>query len=56
MARKGIQISLLGFFCPFFWYSLFSGDSVGTVAFHAAHSGLVILIGVVFFIKGLKDG
>jgi hypothetical protein len=50
--RQGATITLLGIFCPFFWISLFSGASHSTKLFHATHSGIVILIGIVTMIIG----
>lgn len=45
--KAGRNIALLGLFCPFFWYALLSGAQTSTVMMHAAHSGIVFLIGVV---------
>nr|WP_309504444.1 hypothetical protein [uncultured Roseovarius sp.] len=56
-ARSGASIALLGLFCPFFWIALLSGASKGEILFHATHSGVVILIGVVMVLASLaKDG
>ncbi|WP_417250606.1 hypothetical protein [Celeribacter sp.] len=52
-ARPGATIALLGLFCPFFWVALFSGASKGELIFHACHSGLVFLIGVIMMVVGL---
>lgn len=49
-AKAGRNIALLGFFCPFFWYSLFSGADKSTITFHAIHSGIVFLFGVVIMV------
>lgn len=52
-ARPGASVALLGLFCPFFWIALFSGASKAELIFHATHSGVVILIGVVLLLIGL---
>lgn len=44
--RSGRNIALLGFFCPFFWYALFTGASKSELMFHATHSSIVFLIGM----------
>jgi len=54
--KSGRNIALLGFFCPFFWFSLFSGADASTILFNAIHSGIVFLIGVVImFISFIKN-
>ena len=52
--RAGRNIALLGFFCPFFWYALLTGESQNELSFHALHSGGVIMIGLVLMLVGLK--
>jgi len=54
LTKSGRNIALLGIFCPFFWFSLFSGDDSSTLLFHAIHSGIVFLIGVVIMFVGFK--
>jgi hypothetical protein len=51
--RQGAFITLLGIFCPIFWVALFTGASASELKFHAIHSGIVVLIGVVLMISGL---
>jgi hypothetical protein len=51
--KAGRNIALLGFFCPFFWFALFSGANASTIALHAAHSGIVFLIGIGILVIGL---
>jgi hypothetical protein len=51
--RTGRNIALLGLFCPFFWIALLSGASGATLMFHAVHSSIVFLIGVVIMIISL---
>ncbi|MGZ0657487.1 hypothetical protein ACWPKS_17955 [Coraliomargarita sp. W4R72] len=51
--KAGRNIALLGFFCPIFWFALFLGADKSTLALHAAHSGIVFLIGVVIMLIGL---
>ncbi|TCS35699.1 hypothetical protein [Reinekea marinisedimentorum] len=53
-ARAGRNIALLGLFCPFFWYALLTGANKAELAFHATHSGVVIMIGLVLMFIGLK--
>ncbi|PLW78987.1 hypothetical protein C0081_01760 [Cohaesibacter celericrescens] len=52
--RTGRNIALLGFFCPFFWFALFSGASGVELAFHATHSGIVFLVGMVIVVTSLR--
>lgn len=51
--RTGRNIALLGLFCPFFWFALFSGASRSALLLHASHSGIVFLAGVCILIVGL---
>ncbi|MDQ8195725.1 hypothetical protein QEH59_14920 [Coraliomargarita sp. SDUM461004] len=51
--RAGRNIALLGLFCPIFWFALFLGADKSTLALHAAHSGIVFLIGVGIMLVGL---
>ncbi|HHY26300.1 MAG TPA: hypothetical protein GX523_06040 [Desulfitobacterium dehalogenans] len=48
--KTGRNITLIGFFCPIFWYSLFMGSPKDVVLFNAAHSGIFIAIGVVLYL------
>ena len=52
-ARTGALVALLGLFCPFFWIALLTGASKGELIFHATHSGVVFLIGIVLLLVGL---
>ncbi|WP_135382326.1 hypothetical protein [Vibrio tasmaniensis] len=52
--RAGRNIALLGLLCPFFWYSLFTGASKAELLFHATHSGVVFLIGMVIMFFSMK--
>ena len=55
--RTGRNIALLGLLCPFFWYALFTGASKTELIFHATHSGVVFLIGIVImFFSIIKKG
>lgn len=51
--KAGRNIALIGLFCPFFWYALFTGASKSELTFHAIHSSIVILIGIVVIFMGL---
>ena len=53
--KSGLGIALIGVFCPIFWLSLFSGAKVETLYFNAAHSGIVILIGLIYSTKYYWD-
>ena len=53
--KAGRNIALIGLFCPFFWYALFTGASKGELTFHAIHSSIVFLIGIVVIFMGLKQ-
>jgi len=55
LAKSGRNIALLGLFCPFFWFSLFSGADSSTILFNAIHSGIVFLLGVVIMLVSLKQ-
>lgn len=52
--RAGRNIALLGLFCPFFWYALFTGASKGELLFHATHSSVVFFIGIGIMFVSLK--
>ncbi|OBT12171.1 hypothetical protein A9264_03275 [Vibrio sp. UCD-FRSSP16_10] len=52
--RAGRNIALLGLFCPFFWYALFTGANKAELTFHALHSGVVFLIGIVIMFFSLR--
>ncbi len=53
--KTGRNIALIGVFCPFFWYSLFSGAPADDVRFNAMHSGVVIIIGLAIMLKTRWD-
>lgn len=44
--KTGWHITLVGVFCPFFWYSLLSGKSTNLVVLNALHSSAVVLLGL----------
>jgi hypothetical protein len=50
-ARIGWAIILIGFFCPFFWITLFSGVRGEMLYFNAAHSGFVMLFGLGYLLR-----
>lgn len=52
-ARQGAIIALVGLFCPIFWAAYFRGASRSELIFHATHSGIFVLIGVVLMLVGL---
>lgn len=53
--KTGRNIVLIGVFCPFFWFSLLSGATIDKVYFNAAHSGIVVAIGLVLMLKARRD-
>ncbi|PMH44871.1 hypothetical protein BCU68_12060 [Vibrio sp. 10N.286.49.B3] len=53
--KTGRSIALLGIFCPFFWFALFTGASKGELAFHATHSSVVFFIGLGVMFVSLKS-
>jgi hypothetical protein len=52
-ARQGAIIMLVGILCPLFWIAYFSGASKKELIFHACHSGIFVLVGMVLMIRGL---
>ena len=52
--KAGRNIALLGFFCPFFWFAVFTGASEEVVFMHATHSGIVLLIGIVIIFVSIR--
>lgn len=50
-ARIGWALILIGFFCPFFWVTLFSGVRGEMLYFNAAHSGFVMLFGLGYLLR-----
>jgi hypothetical protein len=52
-ARQGVLIFLLGLLCPFFWIAYFSGASRAELIFHAAHSGIFMLIGLLLVLYAI---
>ena len=48
--RKGIKtgtnIALVGVFCPFLWYAIFTGQPWSFIVLNIIHSGFVVVIGV----------
>jgi hypothetical protein len=50
-ARIGWAIILVGFFCPFFWITLFSGVRGEMLYFNAAHSGFVMMFGLGYLLR-----
>ena len=50
LTKIGRNIALLGLFCPFFWFALFSGADPSVITFHAYHSSIVFIIGIIIII------
>jgi hypothetical protein len=53
--KIGAGITLFGLVCPFFWISLFSGNSGFETWVYGVHSGIFILIGLALLGKGWYD-
>jgi hypothetical protein len=51
----GTGFALFGLVCPFFWLSLFNGNSGSQTWVYAVHSGFFIAIGLIFLVKGWYD-
>lgn len=45
--KTGRNISLVGVFCPFLWYSILSGASKNFIVLNLIHSGIIVAIGLV---------
>jgi len=48
--KTGRNISLVGIFCPFFWYALLTGMNQKIIILNAIHSSIVITIGLIVVI------
>jgi hypothetical protein len=53
--KIGAGLALFGLVCPFFWISLFSGNSGFETWVYGVHSGIFILIGLALLGKGWYD-
>ncbi|MDT8900300.1 hypothetical protein [Anaeroselena agilis] len=53
--KTGRNVTLIGIFCPFFWFALFSGAPANEVYFNAVHSGIVVAIGLAIMLKTRMD-
>ncbi len=53
--KSGKMILIVGVFCPLFWISLFSGQSISVILFNFTHSALYIAIGYYLIKKGKKS-
>lgn len=51
----GVGFALFGLVCPFFWLSLFNGNSGSETWVYGVHSGFFIALGLVFLGKGWND-
>jgi len=51
----GRNIALIGFFCPFFWFSLFGGADAATIRFNAMHSGAFVIVGLLWMLRSLMQ-
>lgn len=48
--KTGFNISLIGVFCPFLWYSIFTGKSKNFIFLNMIHSGVILSIGVLLIL------
>lgn len=53
--KVGAGLALFGLVCPFFWLSLFSGNSGQDTWVYGAHSGIFLVIGLALLGKGWYD-
>jgi hypothetical protein len=53
--KVGAGLALFGLVCPFFWLSLVSENSSTETWVYGAHSGIFVVIGLVFLGKGWYD-
>jgi hypothetical protein len=47
--KIGSGITLIGVFCPIFWFSFLTGARGNELMFNAIHSLIVILLGLLYF-------
>jgi len=55
LMKVGAGLALFGLVCPFFWMSLFSGNSGFETWVYGGHSIIFIMIGVALLGKGWYD-
>ncbi len=53
--KIGAGLALFGLVCPFFWMSLFSGNSGFETWVYGVHSGIFLVIGLALLGKGWYD-
>jgi len=53
--KVGAGLALFGLVCPFFWLSLFSGNSEQETWVYGVHSGIFMVIGLALLGKGWYD-
>jgi hypothetical protein len=53
--KVGTGLALFGLVCPFFWLSLFSGNSGFEAWVYGVHSGIFMVIGLALLGKGWYD-
>ena len=55
LMKVGAGLALFGLVCPFFWLSLFSGNSGFETWVYGVHSGAFMVIGLALLGKGWYD-
>ena len=53
-SRPGAMIALMGLLCPIFWIALLTGAGREELLFHASHSAIVFVVGLLLMVAGLK--
>ncbi len=55
LMKVGAGLAVFGLVCPFFWMSLFSGNSPSETWVYGIHSGIFIMFGLIVLGKGWYD-
>jgi len=55
LVQLGAGLAIFGLVCPWFWLSLFSGNSPSDTWVYGLHSGFFIILGLILLGKGWLD-
>ncbi|MDD2254784.1 MAG: hypothetical protein PHT97_11175 [Methanoculleus sp.] len=55
LMKVGAGLVIFGIVCPFFWLSLFSGNSPQETWVYGIHSGAIVVLGLGLLGKGWYD-